>query len=187
MEYQQVTDSVTIAVNEYGSNLVCLELEDELIFVDAGLLTSYTAKFRKAMEARTQKSASTLIMTHAHLDHLFGMGVFKDCNVVAAEASKPRFERFVTLEYNEEVIRDRERVFPHFRKAAAQAKLRMPTRAQFYPHTQLLEKRKGNLNASLSPSLRTNTSTCYTIRFLKKIIHDYFMYQFHWILPARTL
>ena len=42
MVYQQVTDSFTVTANEYGSNLVCLELEDELIFVDAGLLTSYT-------------------------------------------------------------------------------------------------------------------------------------------------
>jgi len=127
MVYQQVTDSVTVAVNEYGSNLVCLELEDELIFVDAGLLTSYTAEFRKAMEAITGKSASTLIMTHAHLDHLFGMGAFKDCNVIAAEASKSRFERFINLEYTEDVIRDRERVFPYFREAATQIELRMPT------------------------------------------------------------
>ncbi len=127
MVYQQVTDSVTVAVNEYGSNLVCLELEDELIFVDAGLLTSYTAKFRKAMEARTGKNASTLIMTHAHLDHLFGMGAFKDCNVVAAEASKSRFKRFVNMEYTEEVIRDRERIFSYFREAATQIELRMPT------------------------------------------------------------
>jgi glyoxylase-like metal-dependent hydrolase (beta-lactamase superfamily II) len=127
MSYQQVKDKVTIAVNEYGSNLVCLELEDELVFIDAGLLTSYTTEFKSSMETRTGKSTSTLIMTHAHLDHLLGMHAFRDCDVVAAEASKLRFERFVNLEYTEEVIQDRERVFPHFREATAQAELRMPT------------------------------------------------------------
>lgn len=127
MDYIQVADLVTIAVNEYGSNLVCLELENELVFVDAGLLTSYTAEFREAMEDKTGKKASTLILSHAHIDHFFGMGAFSDCDVMAAESSKPRLERFVNLEYTEEVIRDRERVFPEFREAVGQAELRMPT------------------------------------------------------------
>ncbi len=127
MDYIQVADLVAIAVNEYGSNLVCLELEDELVFVDAGLLTSYTAEFREAMEVKTGKKVSTLILSHAHIDHFFGMGAFSDCDVVAAESSKPRLERFVNLEYTEEVIRDRERIFPEFGEAVGQAELRMPT------------------------------------------------------------
>lgn len=127
MDYIQVANIVAIAVNEYGSNLVCLELEDELVFVDAGLLTSYTAEFREAMEVKTGKKASTLILSHAHIDHFFGMGAFSDCDVVAAESSKSRLERFVNLEYTEEVIRDRERIFPNFRGAVGQAELRMPT------------------------------------------------------------
>jgi glyoxylase-like metal-dependent hydrolase (beta-lactamase superfamily II) len=127
MDYIQVADLVAIAVNEYGSNLVCLELEDELVFVDAGLLTSYTAEFREAMEVKTGKKASTLILSHAHIDHFFGIGAFSDCDVVAAESSEPRLERFVNLEYTEEVIRDRERIFPKLREAVGQAELRMPT------------------------------------------------------------
>jgi glyoxylase-like metal-dependent hydrolase (beta-lactamase superfamily II) len=127
LSFEDVTESVVLAQNDYGSNLVCVALEDELVFVDAGLHTGFTAAFRRAMEERFGLKASTLIMTHAHIDHLLGIGAFSDCDVVAAEAGMMRFERFLAAEYTEETIQSAEMVFPHFRESIELAKLSMPT------------------------------------------------------------
>jgi glyoxylase-like metal-dependent hydrolase (beta-lactamase superfamily II) len=127
LSFEDVTESVVLAQNDYGSNLVCVALEDELVFVDAGLHTGFTAEFRRAMEERFGLKASTLIMTHAHIDHLLGIGAFSDCDVVAAEAGMMRFERFLAAEYTEETIQSAEMVFPHFRESIELAKLSMPT------------------------------------------------------------
>jgi glyoxylase-like metal-dependent hydrolase (beta-lactamase superfamily II) len=127
VSFEDVTESIVLAQNDYGANLVCVALEDELVFVDAGLHTGFTAEFRKAMEERFGPKASTLIMTHAHIDHLLGIGAFSDCEVVAAEAGRMRFERFLAAEYTEETIQSAERVFPHFRESIELAELSMPT------------------------------------------------------------
>jgi glyoxylase-like metal-dependent hydrolase (beta-lactamase superfamily II) len=127
LSFEGVTESVVLAQNDYGANLVCVALEDELVFVDAGLHTGFTAGFRRAMEERFGLKASTLMMTHAHIDHLLGIGVFSDCDVVAAEAGRMRFERFLAAEYTEEMIQRAERVFPHFRESIELAELSMPT------------------------------------------------------------
>ena len=50
MKYEQVTDSVTLLKMNQGSNLTCIALEDELIFVDTGLNTIIAQEFRKNME-----------------------------------------------------------------------------------------------------------------------------------------
>lgn len=127
MSFEDVTESIVLAQNDYGANLVCVALEDELVFVDAGLHAGFTAGFRRAMEERFGLKASTLMMTHAHIDHLLGIGAFSDCDVVAAEAGRMRFERFLAAEYTEEVIQRAERVFPHFRESVELADLSMPT------------------------------------------------------------
>jgi glyoxylase-like metal-dependent hydrolase (beta-lactamase superfamily II) len=126
MGYTETSVSTVLAENEYGSNLACIALEDTLVFVDAGLLTPFTAEFRERMEERFNLEASTLIITHAHLDHIFGMDAFRDCEVVAAKAGRPRFEKFLSTEYDEEFIRNRERVFPFFREAVETVTLRSP-------------------------------------------------------------
>jgi glyoxylase-like metal-dependent hydrolase (beta-lactamase superfamily II) len=127
VSFEDVTGSVVLAQNDYGANLVCIALENELVFVDAGLHTGFAAGFRRAMEERFGLKASTLMMTHAHIDHLLGIGAFSDCEVVAAEAGRMRFERFLAAEYTEEVIQGVERVFPHFRESVELAELSMPT------------------------------------------------------------
>jgi glyoxylase-like metal-dependent hydrolase (beta-lactamase superfamily II) len=127
VSFEDVTESIVLAQNDYGANLVCVALEDELVFVDAGLHTGFTAGFRRAMEERFGLKASTLMMTHAHIDHLLGIDAFSDCDVVAAEAGRMRFERFLAAEYTEEMIQRAERVFPHFRESIELAELSMPT------------------------------------------------------------
>jgi glyoxylase-like metal-dependent hydrolase (beta-lactamase superfamily II) len=127
VSFEDVTGSVVLAQNDYGANLVCIALENELVFVDAGLHTGFAAGFRRAMEERFGLKASTLMMTHAHIDHLLGIGAFSDCDVVAAEAGMMRFKRFLAAEYTEETIQSAERVFPHFRESVELAELSMPT------------------------------------------------------------
>jgi glyoxylase-like metal-dependent hydrolase (beta-lactamase superfamily II) len=126
MSYTETSASTVLAENEYGSNLACIVLDSELVFVDAGLLTPFTAEFRERMEERFDRKASTLIVTHAHLDHIFGMNAFRDCQVFAARAGRPRFERFLSTKYDEEFISNRERVFPFFKEAVKTAELRLP-------------------------------------------------------------
>jgi glyoxylase-like metal-dependent hydrolase (beta-lactamase superfamily II) len=127
VSFEDVTESIVLAQNDYGANLVCVALKDELVFVDAGLHTVFAAEFRRAMEERFGLKANTLMMTHAHIDHLLGIGAFSDCEVVAAEAGRMRFERFLAAEYTEEMIQRAERVFPHFRESIELAELSMPT------------------------------------------------------------
>ena len=127
VSFEDVTESIVLAQNDYGANLVCVALEDELVFVDAGLHAGFTAEFRSAMEERFGLKASTLMVTHAHIDHLLGVGAFSDCEVVAAEAGRMRFERFLAAEYTEEMIQGAERLFPHFRESIELAELSMPT------------------------------------------------------------
>ena len=75
MKYEQVTDSITLLKMNQGSNVTCVALEDELIFLDTGLNTIVAQEFRKNMEEKYSKKATTLILTHGHIDHI---GSLKD-------------------------------------------------------------------------------------------------------------
>ena len=68
--YKWVTDSVVMAENEHGSNIFCVALSDELLFIDAGMLHGYTSSFREAMEKHYGLETSILYISHAHIDHI---------------------------------------------------------------------------------------------------------------------
>ncbi|NPD89305.1 MAG: MBL fold metallo-hydrolase [Asgard group archaeon] len=126
MQYEEVANSVILNKASSGSNIVCIALKDELVFVDTGLFTETAAEFRREMESKFKRKTSTLLITHGHIDHFFAMNVFSDCKIVAAASGKQRFERFVSLEFTEEILENFSRVFLGFKKAAQTAKLRMP-------------------------------------------------------------
>ncbi|MHA1557402.1 MAG: MBL fold metallo-hydrolase [Candidatus Heimdallarchaeota archaeon] len=127
MTYEEISKSVVLAQNEFGSNSICISLENELIFVDAGMSTTIASEFRKNMEAKFGKKASTLILTHGHIDHFFGMGAFADLKVIAPTASKEKIERYVKAEFTKEIVASFEIYFPTFTEAAQVAKLFMPS------------------------------------------------------------
>ncbi|GAG18389.1 unnamed protein product, partial [marine sediment metagenome] len=77
MSYQEISKSVVLFQNAWGSNSACIALEAELLFIDVGLNTSNAAKFRQAMEKKFNRKTSTLILTHGHIDHFLGMAAFK--------------------------------------------------------------------------------------------------------------
>jgi glyoxylase-like metal-dependent hydrolase (beta-lactamase superfamily II) len=96
--------------------------------VDSGLVTSLAADFRNQMEQRFERSTKHLILTHAHIDHIFAMGAFADVEVVAAAAERALFEHQVSIEWNDKNIATWSAIFPAFSDAVATAKPFVPTR-----------------------------------------------------------
>ena len=126
-ELVEVSPSVTMAFHANGSNIACVALDDGLIFFDASLSTRTAAAFREEMEARFERPTRALVLTHAHLDHILGMGAFSDVEVLAAAAGRPRWDRFVAVEWNEEAVAGFAAVFPTLPDEIGDAELRLPT------------------------------------------------------------
>lgn len=128
LSYVDVSESVVMLQNEkvHGSNMTCMATDDGLVFVDCGLFTDIAARFRKDMEARFEKKTIALFLTHAHTDHLFGMGAFADVPVVAAAAEKPLFEQQLSVDFQSRV-ESYKRIFPLFDEALKTAEPFMPT------------------------------------------------------------
>lgn len=126
-EIVDVSPSVVMAQNPSGSNLTCIALDDGLVFVDTGLDTEAAAGFRTAMEQRFDRPTEFLVLTHAHIDHIFAMGAFEDVDVIAATAAKPLFEYQLTIEWDEKSIAGYSSVFPTFAEAQKTARPFLPT------------------------------------------------------------
>lgn len=126
-ELVDVSPSVVMALHGNGSNITCVALEGGLIFFDASLSTRTATHFRHAMEKRFERPTAALVLTHAHLDHILGMAAFADVPVHAAAAGKPRWDHFLSIEWDERSIAGYGSVFPTLPKELPQATLRMPT------------------------------------------------------------
>jgi len=122
-----VSPSVTMAFHANGSNISCVALDDGLVFFDASLSTRTAAAFRRAMEARFERPTRALVLTHAHVDHVLGMGAFADVPVIAAAAGRPRWEQLVGMEWDERAVAAWASVFPSFPQELPDARLRVPT------------------------------------------------------------
>ena len=153
MKYHEISESIVLANNDFGANLACIALENELFFIDTSMNTDIAKKFRIEMEKKFDRKASTLILTHGHIDHFFGMGAFKDLKVVAADSAKPRLERFVSAEYTEEVITAISRTFPFFRESVDSADL-------FMPNTWVKDKMSFGPNNEISFEIVGGHSAC---------------------------
>jgi glyoxylase-like metal-dependent hydrolase (beta-lactamase superfamily II) len=126
-ELVEVSDSVVMAINTNGSNIACVVLDEGLLFVDASLSTRVAESFRRDMEARFERPSLALLLTHAHLDHILGMRAFADLPVIAAEAGRPRWERYIAVEWDDQTVAGLTAVFPTFADELPSASLRMPT------------------------------------------------------------
>jgi len=125
--YIGISPSVVMAENPNGSNITCIALDDGLVFVDAGLVTSIAADFRAAMEKRFDRPTKYLVLTHGHIDHIFAMGAFSDVEVVASSSEKALFEQQIAIEWNEERKAMWAGVFPAFMDAFDTAEPFLPT------------------------------------------------------------
>jgi glyoxylase-like metal-dependent hydrolase (beta-lactamase superfamily II) len=134
VEYIDISPSVVMAENPNGSNLTCIALDDGLVFVDTGLVTTIAADFRAAMEQRFDRPTKYLLLTHGHIDHIFAMGAFSDVEVVAASSEKELFESQIGIEWNEENTAVYTGIFPAFADA-------LPTAKPFLPKVWFDEER----------------------------------------------
>jgi glyoxylase-like metal-dependent hydrolase (beta-lactamase superfamily II) len=107
--YNEIRDRIVVLENEYDSNLTCVVLEEGLVFIDTGRRIDLAAKFREDMEKRFNRKTSHLLITHYHFDHYGAMSVFKDVEIVAAEAGYGDFsvalQTYLTKENREETVR----------------------------------------------------------------------------------
>ncbi len=89
IQHIQVTRNIVVhrktgtGINE--GNIVCLNNDLGLIFVDAGRVTQDAKKFRAEMEKKYKKKAEYLILTHNHGDHTFGAEAFKDLPIISSQ------------------------------------------------------------------------------------------------------
>lgn len=91
--------------SKIGSNIVCINTEEGLVFVDAGILVGKAREFRQEMEKRFKKKTINLILTHAHHDHFFGMKAFADIPKIASNATKKIIKERLAKEYAEDGIK----------------------------------------------------------------------------------
>ena len=107
--YSTIGNRIVVLENEYDANLVCIELEKSLVFVDTGRIVDLAFEFRRDMEKLFNKKASHLLITHYHFDHYGAMSIFKDVEIVAAKAGYDDFftglQTYLTKESREEDVR----------------------------------------------------------------------------------
>ena len=127
IEIIDVSPSVTMVLNDHGSNITCIALDSGLVFVDAGLSTDIARRFRTSMEERFQRPTQSLVLTHGHLDHIFGMGAFADVDIIASEVGRPLIEKQLAIDWTEEKIAIYAGIFPTFADDIEGAKPRLPT------------------------------------------------------------
>ncbi|MFX0050957.1 MAG: hypothetical protein ACFE8U_06640 [Candidatus Hermodarchaeota archaeon] len=91
------------------SNMSCIILPDELIFVNCSPHADLALKFRVEMEDHTKKKTSHLILTSKSWDVIWGMDAFKDVTVVSSSATKSgirtNIKKGVDVSYREWIIR----------------------------------------------------------------------------------
>jgi glyoxylase-like metal-dependent hydrolase (beta-lactamase superfamily II) len=84
-----VTEEVNKLIRPYlYSNISCINLPDELIFINSGAFAEEAAKFRRMMEERYNKKTAYLILTGKRWDQIWGMNSFKDVAVISSSATK---------------------------------------------------------------------------------------------------
>lgn len=92
------------------SNVVVFETSESLVLVDSGPL-GMGERVRASVREVSEKPVSTVVYTHGHVDHVFGVAAFEagqdaPVTVVAHEGVARRFDRYkLTAGYNERINR----------------------------------------------------------------------------------
>ena len=86
MPTEKVRENVyAITDGSTRGNVTAYVLPTQIIFVDSGMSIPAIKEFREYIERETGKKASTLFITHAHGDHVFGNQIFEDCMIITSE------------------------------------------------------------------------------------------------------
>ena len=84
-----VTEETKKLVRPYlMTNMSCIQLPDELIFVNCGPRSDLAQKFREDMEKRFKKDATHLILTSKRWDCYYGVNAFEDTTIVSSSQTK---------------------------------------------------------------------------------------------------
>ncbi len=79
--------------NYYLVNSVCVNLGNELLFVDTGINPAVAAKFREEMQKEFNQMRASLTITHANSDHYMGLEAFMDLPIIVPDKFMEEFRR----------------------------------------------------------------------------------------------
>ena len=113
IQHIKVTENIIVhrkigtGLNE--GNIIFINNDLGLIFVDAGRVAQDAKKFREEMEKKYNKKAKYLILTHNHDDHTFGAEAFKDLPIISSQKAfddyyEMKKEGKLSLEYRQGFI-----------------------------------------------------------------------------------
>lgn len=96
MDLVEVADSVIVCQDRsyYQVNMVCIDLDSELVFIDTCTKTPLATKFRKTMETRFGEKKASVVITHANGDHFQAIDAFDDLPVVISAPFLKRAKQY---------------------------------------------------------------------------------------------
>ncbi|MFW9920173.1 MAG: MBL fold metallo-hydrolase [Candidatus Thorarchaeota archaeon] len=69
-----------------GGNFGLVVLDDQIVFIDAGMVHTYTDQVRQWAETEFERKVTKLIYTHSHSDHVFGaQGLGEVCRIGSSQ------------------------------------------------------------------------------------------------------
>ncbi len=81
-----ITQTILPGYPAQTSNVTCIVLPENLIFIDCGVILTSAARFHAEMEQKFNKKTTHLLLTHNHWDHIFGMATFKNVKIIIAKS-----------------------------------------------------------------------------------------------------
>lgn len=105
-EYIDVSENIVLmritGTGHNEGNVTCIELDDRLVFVDAGRVAKPIKEFRSKMEERFDKVTSLLLLTHTHGDHYFGIDAFSDVPIITTSKGVESIAENMKTEWSQE-------------------------------------------------------------------------------------
>jgi glyoxylase-like metal-dependent hydrolase (beta-lactamase superfamily II)/ketosteroid isomerase-like protein len=90
-EITEIGKNVVMLEGQHITNIICIELDEGLVFVDSGRQDDVAVEFRKKMEKRFKKKATHMLLTHYHHDHISGMSAFKDIEIIGSKTGHKKY------------------------------------------------------------------------------------------------
>jgi glyoxylase-like metal-dependent hydrolase (beta-lactamase superfamily II) len=107
MVYEKITDGVyAITDGSTRGNVAAFELPNQIVVIDGGMNNDLVRQFREELEKKTGKKTTTMFLTHEHLDHVLGTGVFEDCTVVASNETAKHMQKSLETNWTPEKIEE---------------------------------------------------------------------------------
>ncbi|MCL2736179.1 MAG: MBL fold metallo-hydrolase [Propionibacteriaceae bacterium] len=86
MEFRQLRPHVFVASLDEGDVTVTVLVgQDRCLLADTGSSPALGAQIREAVSALTDKPLETVVVTHGHWDHAFGLAAFQDLDTIGHE------------------------------------------------------------------------------------------------------